>query len=320
MRFNNVCIKFDLFVDDLNCENNSEVSSTKEIGSLNNFLKPATITSPRKSEERKTKRPVTTPKQATSSKKRKAPQSPKSSSNQTICFKRPHPDQMVTSPSIVSIRENVSKATDLKSPIPVPAMPPSLIGCVEENTFIFYVTPSLYIGNTHLLQEQSAFNTLLSTHQLEACSLDSPRVIPDNKLTMDLKLQIEKLQRELIGSESVYRITEESVVKNGFDVRVSLIADNKVERVEIIGLASLYEGDGVHNLVNLLNEMKGKESNSVFRTEIVQEHLKMEAKRLSQGTPVVSKLLQQTLCSEWEAEKVDGRVRYTEWYKYFKTL
>ena len=251
----------------------------------------------------------------------------KSSQQKTLSFTassqdvtRPSPDHIITH-SLTTIRTHLAKSSSLISPTPGPPPSPILIGSIDENKFIFSITPSLYIGDKKMLLEQSIYSKLIQTFQLQANTLFQPLIISD--ITVDLQCKIKRLRRELGSRESSFRLVDDCIVKNGFEVVMCLNASDEIDRVEITGLASLYGEEGVKHFLLLLDEMGNQDSNAtntIARTDIVRDYLRDEAKReLKSCKQPLFKELQEIIQLEYEREKVNGCV-CNRWYHYFNTL
>ena len=259
-------------------------------------------------------------------KKRKVTQSPNTN---TISFSitpkdisRTSPDKIILTPSLESIKNSIAELTDLKSPIPGLSSSPILVGSIETNKFIFFLTPSLYIGDELILLEQSIYFSFLQSFHLEACPLTSPLVIPRDQFTMDFHRKIISLKREEDLYQSTSTLIDESIVKNGFEIEVSFNSiSNEIESVEITGLANLYGEEGVDQFLLLLDRVDQKSAtDTVVRPDIVQQYLRKEAnQRAISDTLPHSKSLQEMITAEWEREKIEGS-SCVQWYHYFKTL
>ena len=251
----------------------------------------------------------------------------KSSQQKTISFTgdtqnitRAHPDHIITH-SLTTIRADVAKTSSLKSPTPGPPPSPILIGSIDDNKFIFSITPSLYIGDKEMLLDQSIYFKLIQTFQLQAKPLPQPLIISD--ITVDLQCKISRLKREESSNESSLRLVDDCIVNNGFEVVICLNALEEVDKIEIIGLASLYKEEGVEHFLLLLDELGNQDTNvtnTIVRTNIVREFLRGEAKReLKSRKPAQFKELEEIIQLECEREKISGSI-CNRWYHYFNTL
>lgn len=251
----------------------------------------------------------------------------KSSQQKTISFTgdtqnitRAHPDHIITH-SLTTIRADVAKTSSLKSPTPGPPPSPILIGSIDDNKFIFSITPSLYIGDKEMLLEQSIYFKLIQTFQLQAKPLPQPLIISD--ITVDLQCKISRLKREESSNESSLRLVDDCIVNNGFEVVICLNALEEVDKIEITGLASLYKEEGVEHFLLLLGELGNQDTNvtnTIVRTNIVREFLRGEAKReLKSRKPAQFKELEEIIQLECERDKISGSI-CNRWYHYFNTL
>ena len=270
------------------------------------------------------KRINSTMKEPQQGKKRKNTQSPNTS---TIAFSiapkditRSSPDQTILTPYLASIRKSISESIDLKSPIPGPPLSPVLVGSIETNKFIFFLPPSLYIGDEITLLEQSIYFTLFQNYFLEACPLTNPIVIPRDHLTMDFNRKIMNIKREKDLYQSTFSLIDDSIIKNGFEIEVCFDSiSEEIEKVEVTGLANLYGEEGVEQFLLLLDIIDQRSvADAMVRPDLVQEYLRKEAIKQS-TTRTHSKSLQETIIIEWERAKIDCS-SCLQWYYYFKTL
>ncbi|KAI6649705.1 hypothetical protein LOD99_6495 [Oopsacas minuta] len=312
----NYDLNFELTIDDWSQES-LDKNKTKKLNSTPNILnlQDTPVTSGKKQLN-------STLKDRKTSNKRKSKQSPKQS---TISFTqeitRPSPDHVISTPSLKSIKQQIAKSSDLKSPTPGSPPCPILIGPIEGDKFIFHVAPSLYIGDKHILLEQYFYCKLLQSYQLKTSPLSKPLVIPSDLITTDLQYKIAKLKGEQSVNQ-IFQLVDKSIVNNGFEVSISLTVSNVIEKVEITGLASLYGGDAVKQFILLLDEIDPREftKDRIVRTELVQQYLRDEAIReLECSKEIQSESLQEVLQLEWEREKINEGV-YKHWYHYFSTL